>query len=402
MKLNPQQFTAALRSALHYLYELDQLHRSPLIFAFDLSVRGDAALTLQRILLDAIQAMRPTDDDNPNSNAWRLYDLLFFRYVRGYERFQVANQLGISDRQLSREQKSALEALALHLWTNFHMDNQSGSPPAPNADQTSGSWVDALPAEKPSPWKPVLLSVIELLHPLITENHVLLTYHPDENLPHLLVPQGTLRHSLLTLLGWMIPLAGETELILSPSSQDETLVITVDIPAKRFAGKASDAGILVVRQLIERVGGWLAVSEESDPARVRLAIPALSQIPVLVVDDNPDTIQLFQRYAEGTRYSVVGLEEPAEAVQMFERIRPPILVVDVMMPELDGWDLLTQLRSNQQLGNIAIVVCSILPQEGLARSLGADGFLQKPVLPQDFLRLLDRQIERLSQEMDTE
>jgi CheY-like chemotaxis protein len=89
---------------------------------------------------------------------------------------------------------------------------------------------------------------------------------------------------------------------------------------------------------------------------------------------------------------VTGVQQPAEARQMAERLHPRIIVMDVMMPELDGWDLLTQLRQDPWFHNTAIIICSILPQEELARSLGANSFLQKPVLPQDFLKELDRQI----------
>jgi CheY-like chemotaxis protein len=160
--------------------------------------------------------------------------------------------------------------------------------------------------------------------------------------------------------------------------------------------------------LIERAGGSLEYVAENrqadaDAARadcIRISLPALALIPVLVIDDNPDTIQLFQRYVQGTRYSVVGLQEPAEALRVIGAVNPRILLIDVMMPELDGWDLLTQIRLNHLLPNAAVLICSILPQESLARSLGADGFLQKPVLPQDFLNALDRQMDRLSQEPD--
>lgn len=121
----------------------------------------------------------------------------------------------------------------------------------------------------------------------------------------------------------------------------------------------------------------------------------LPQIQVLVIDDNADIIHLFQRYVQGTRYSVVGLQDPTAVAEWIERIDPRILLLDVMMPGLDGWDLLTQLRLKQQLRRSAVLICSILPQERLAISLGADGFLQKPVLPQDFLNALDGQLARL-------
>ena len=54
--------------------------------------------------------------------SWLVYDVLFFRYVRGYAREAVANQLGISDRQLSREQRTAIETLALCLLETYPLE----------------------------------------------------------------------------------------------------------------------------------------------------------------------------------------------------------------------------------------------------------------------------------------
>jgi len=66
--------------------------------------------------------------------------------------------------------------------------------------------------------------------------------------------------------------------------------------------------------------------------------------------------------------------------------------VDVMMPGVDGWELLGRLRQHPLTGHIPIVVCTVLTQEELALSLGASDFLPKPVARQAFLEALDRQL----------
>lgn len=386
MTLSDQQFISALRSALHYLYEPDQLRRSPLIAFFDLASRVDAALALQQILLNAIQGLKPGDDDPPQSHAWRLYDLLYFRYVRGYERIEVANQLGISDRQLVREQKNAIHALFLRLWQAR----------APETEETQESvWGKMVPDEKPSHWKPVLVSVLELLRPLARAQETQVRLEALEDAPDQFVPPVTLRHSLLTVLGEMIPLAHGKELVLTPGVEDQALVISARIAGPVTDAVALEPGIEAARLLIERVGGSLRLVSSRSPVEVRLVLPLLPQIQVLMIDDNADIIHLFQRYVQGTRFSVVGLQDPTAVAEWIEKIDPRIILLDVMMPGLDGWDLLTQLRLKHQLNRSAVLVCSILPQERLAISLGADGFLQKPVLPQNFLSALDEQLARL-------
>jgi len=404
-------FTTHLRRALNYLYEPDQLRLSPLTGLFGLAGRVDASSALQKILIQAIEDLRPADQEPQQSQSSIIYEVLFFRYVRGYAREAVANQLGISDRQLSREQRTAIETLAQQLWGAYQLDGdqlesvqaalpEAASDPAGELGlgPAAAPWMEDIPSEAPSSWKMTLFSLLELLQPLLREHQVELRHAAWDDLPDLLVAHVTLRHSLLTILSWMIPLARQHGLLLNPAPAGDSLAVTLCIPGVQLPGPAPDPGVEMARRLVERIGGTLECSGAGQPAQVRLRLPALAQVHVLVIEDNADTIQLFQRYAQGTRYAVTGLQDPTEGLRQVERINPRIILIDVMMPQLDGWDLLTQLRMSGLTQNSAILVCSILPQEGLARSLGADGFIQKPVLPQDFLAALDRQMDQLSQE----
>lgn len=410
MDITNEQFITCLRSALNHLYDPDQLRHNPLTLLFGLAGRVDASSALQKILLEAIEELKPGDHEPEQASGWQIYGVLFFRYVRGYAREAIANQLGISDRQLSREQRAALETLALRLWQRYGLgsDQEESSAPVPprgaapeastSLSAVESSWIEALPAEKPSSWKSGLLSVLDLLGPLIRQNEVSVRYEPDAALPDLIVPLVALRHSLLNILGLIIPLVKGGELILTPTVEGQVLAITAGFAL--LAGPASFSpstlhlhpNLEVARQLIERAGGSLAISTGADRGEISFSLPALAQIPVLVIDDNADILQLFQRYAQGSRYAVSGVQQPSEAYPAIEAIRPRIIVMDVMMPELDGWDLLTQLRQDHRFQDTTIIICSILPQEELARSLGANGFLQKPVLPEDFLKELDLQI----------
>jgi CheY-like chemotaxis protein len=71
-----------------------------------------------------------------------------------------------------------------------------------------------------------------------------------------------------------------------------------------------------------------------------------------------------------------------------------LIVLDVMMPEEDGWMLLGQFREHPRMRGIPIIICTIVPQEQLALSLGAAQFLRKPVTRAMLLAALDRQVDR--------
>jgi CheY-like chemotaxis protein len=146
----------------------------------------------------------------------------------------------------------------------------------------------------------------------------------------------------------------------------------------------------MARQLADLAGGQLDLNFTRDGCAARLTLPLLARILVLVVDDNADTLHLFNRYVTGTRFCLTSTHEPEEALRLAVELAPRIVVLDVMMPGIDGWEVLTRLRAHPTMANTALIVCTVLPQEELALALGADGFLQKPVTREAFLAMLER------------
>ncbi len=86
------------------------------------------------------------------------------------------------------------------------------------------------------------------------------------------------------------------------------------------------------------------------------------------------------------------MQDPDEAVTLATRLSPQIVVLDVMMPQMDGWEVLGRLRQHPRTAHLPIVVCTILSQRDLASLLGASAFLRKPITQQAFLETLDQQI----------
>ncbi len=423
MDMDYETFNKAVRSALNYLYEPDQLRRSPLAALLGIPDRIDAPATLQKLLISAIDRLKPASDNPAYAGAWQMHDLLYLRYVRGYAREEVAGNLGISDRQLSREQRTAIEALALILWEE-KSDASGGAGSAPPqlvagaqkgdaatdaaaaateaAEAADHLWVEALPIDTPAAASLILQSVLELLAPLLVQKRVRLHYQPHDSFRDMFVPPNAVRQSLLVVLNWMIPLAPGQQITLAPRVDGGRLVVaaTIPLPAHMardaFAAGALPPGIGVLQQLLEHNGGSHALEATESSLTVSFSIPALAQIPVLMIDDNPDTIRLFERYLQETRYALVGATQPAEIERLVARHQPRIIILDVMMPEVDGWELLVRLRQYLDTTETIIFVCSILPLGDLARSLGANGFLQKPVAPHLLMQELNAQSAHLA------
>lgn len=142
-------------------------------------------------------------------------------------------------------------------------------------------------------------------------------------------------------------------------------------------------------ELARLCGMRMWASAEGDPLAVRVAAPAYQGAVVLAVDDNEDTLRLLDRYLYGTRYRLVPETDPQRAQEAAESLRPAVVILDVMMPQVDGWRVLGRLRSHPATGHIPVVVCTILAEEELALTLGAAACLRKPVTQKSLLDALD-------------
>ena len=111
---------------------------------------------------------------------------------------------------------------------------------------------------------------------------------------------------------------------------------------------------------------------------------------VLVVDDNLDLVHFYKRYVEGTGYEVVHVSQGGDVWSAVERRTPDLIVLDVMLPDINGWQLLHELQQRPATARIPVIICSVINQEALANALGAAAYLAKPVHRQAFIQILDQ------------
>jgi CheY-like chemotaxis protein len=113
-------------------------------------------------------------------------------------------------------------------------------------------------------------------------------------------------------------------------------------------------------------------------------------VMVLVVDDNLDLVNFYRNYTTDTRYQIVHLSEGKHLFETVADLRPDIIVLDVMLPDVDGWELLTYLHEHPDTRAIPVIVCSVVKREELASALGATLYLPKPVRRRQFIQALDQ------------
>ena len=109
---------------------------------------------------------------------------------------------------------------------------------------------------------------------------------------------------------------------------------------------------------------------------------------LLIIDDNQGLLDLLNRYLTGQPCLMTGTRSSADGLRLAEETVPDAIVIDIMMPDMDGWELLQRLRARPRTAGIPVIVCSVLGDPGLARSLGASLCLRKPIDRETFLAAL--------------
>ena len=413
-------FVRELRRALQHLYDPAELGSSPLIELLGAAQRGDPTSCLQELLTQAIEWLRPRASVPPEANAWRVYYALSQRYVEQFPQAEIADGLSVSLRQLRRLQGLGLRALASHLWARYNPGQpelqgditlSKGAEVSPGV--TSGPVEErelellrqSCPSE-PVDVATVLQSVLTVAGPLMGNLGVRAECVVTENVPRLAVPLTALRSAMLSILVSAIRYAKGGQIQITVETRLGQVWLCIHPQPKAEAAPSqlpedSVENLKIASQLAAISGGSLQLlpgEVERTPFTFRLILPAAEQVPVLVVDDNVDTLQLYKRYLTGTRYRFIGVSDPQLALAATVESTPQVIVLDLMLPRVDGWELLGRLREHPKTSHIPIIVCSILPQEDLALTFGAAAFIRKPVSQSAFLSALDQELGRLFRE----
>ena len=111
-------------------------------------------------------------------------------------------------------------------------------------------------------------------------------------------------------------------------------------------------------------------------------------LTVLVVDDNPVARDLLARHLERDGYRVEKVPDAREAVTAARKYRPAVITLDVLMPYMDGWSVLSALKQDPDLASIPVVMVTITDDKNLCFSLGAVEYLRKPVRQEQLLSVI--------------
>jgi CheY-like chemotaxis protein len=120
---------------------------------------------------------------------------------------------------------------------------------------------------------------------------------------------------------------------------------------------------------------------------------------ILVVDDNYDNAEIIRQYLESRGYPISVAHSGDEALALFESVRPSLVLLDVMMPGRDGWEVCRIIKQHPTMGRgVRVIMVTALDQwEDKAQALqtGADDYVEKPVDLPRLVNTIERNVAML-------
>ena len=179
-----------------------------------------------------------------------------------------------------------------------------------------------------------------------------------------------------------------------------------DSTTRQFGG--TGLGLSITRAFCRKLGGDVTVdSRHGEGSTFTISLPAVLEPDseaegpsaevaaqrgeiVLVVDDDSAARELLTRFLEREGFEVKTALDGREGLALARRYRPKVVLLDIEMPHVDGWQVLQSLRADPVLSDIPVIMISVLHERSVGFAMGADDYLVKPIDRAELKRVLDR------------
>ena len=270
----------------------------------------------------------------------------------------------------------------------------------------------------------VVHSITDTVRPLIEKNHNQLVVHFSEKIDTIYADLTKVRQNLFNLLSnaskftengtitlhithemregkeWVSFRVRDTGIGMTPEQLSKlfTPFTQADASTTREYG-GTGLGLSITKKFCEMMGGHIEISSEYGVGSTfSMSLPCVvhnveieeveqegipqataTQGRILVIDNDPSVQELLRQSLTEQGFHVAVASTGEEGVRLARKLHPDAITVDVLMPGMDGWALLSMLKTNEELKDIPIIILSIIEDRNMGFSLGASEYLTKPV-----------------------
>jgi len=113
---------------------------------------------------------------------------------------------------------------------------------------------------------------------------------------------------------------------------------------------------------------------------------------ILIVDDKLEVVELVKATLEGEEYQIIDASDGREALEKIGKEKPDLVLLDIIMPKMDGFEVLSEVKKNPKTKEIPIIMLTAKGQKldkDKGRELGAQDYIVKPFSPSHLLRKIE-------------
>ena len=384
------QFLDLTKDALEHFYDLTHLEKHPFaqkVKRKDETTEETRGQLLQKDLARAIDTLDSGQVRSSGSSPSRRHNIMRVRYVEHLTIQNISYELGISERQIHRDLRQSEEDLATILWSWYEEDlGRSNAGDFENSEplyleieqlQTHFQTVDI---------SRLIFSARSSIEQLVFKRkvEVLIDVPPE---PVMISTDPFIaKHVFINLFSASVQKSTGSRVSLVLKSSDEKTVLDLS-----FTESPTCNGSLfndITLQLIHRLK-WEIMQNIVPGSQCHVELSFGKNMPtVLVIDDYEGLSRLLKRYLAGSRCRVLAATDGLSGLSLAREVQPDAVVLDVMMPGMDGWEILQRLQNHPDTQHIPVIICSVFNDPELAYALGASSFLSKPVKRDDILKAL--------------
>ena len=403
-------FEEQMRDLLPHVHELTFVEQNSLaqqMLTLLPTSNDTASLRMRTFLFELIEQLKPEAHIPDDAPQWRQYTILRERYVMQRPLWEIEARLALGERQLRREHQRAVGSLAVlarsvlagqaaPLTANAATPEIASShTPASDALTLEAAVQRLSPVPRSFGMGELLREVAEVsehaLRMTAPGNHIQLAWRVEPAELTVFTDRGILHQLLLKLIQYVAQFGVDQAEIALLGEVSDARQVRLQVGGQVDAFAPLDHDLLkLCRWLADLLQTELVIALDGPALTAQMHLPTGARLRrVLIVDDEPPAIELFRSYLTGLSFEVETETNSEMALQSALTFRPEVIVLDVMMPAMDGWEVLQRLRHAAPLRDVPIIACSVLHDAELARALGATQFLHKPILRQQFIRALE-------------
>ncbi len=123
---------------------------------------------------------------------------------------------------------------------------------------------------------------------------------------------------------------------------------------------------------------------------------------ILIVDDDPDILEGILTILESQSYRLATARDGKKCLEMIEDDIPDLLILDLLMPRMDGWGVIRQMRSEPRFASVPIMILTTVIEDASRRryeletgmAMDVQDYIQKPTKPADLIKRIERQLQK--------